>query len=140
MRSLRSCRAGWWAAFALLLPACAVGSRGTEPVPTPISVSSRSHNRSDVDVYLLCGDRDARWLGVVSSKGAASFEFPAESAHCAAGLNFFLLHRDRERGYWVGPIRPRPGELIELVIEKYAPLSTARVRSGDAPTWSGYLR
>jgi hypothetical protein len=130
MRSLRPYRPGWWAAVALLLPACAVAPRSTEALPTLIPISGHSHNRSDVDVYLLCGDRDARWLGVVSKKGAAAFEIPAEAARCVSGLNFFLVAWDRGRGYWAGPVRPRAGEQIDLVIAKYAGLSTARVR-GD---------
>jgi hypothetical protein len=129
MRSLRPCRPGWWAAIALLLPACAVVPRSTEALPRLIPISSHSYNRSDVDVYLLCGDRDARWLGVVSKKGAAAFEIPAEAARCVSGLNFFLVSRDRGRGYWVGPVRPQAGGQIDLVIEKYAGLSTASVRS-----------
>ena len=128
MRSLRPCRPGWWAAVALLLPACAIVPRSTEPLPTLIPISGHSYNRSDVDVYLLCGDRDARWLGVVSKKGAAAFEIPAGAARCVSGLNFFLVLRDRNRGYWVGPVRPQAGGQIDLVIEKYAGLSTARVR------------
>jgi hypothetical protein len=129
MRSLRPYRPGWWAAVALLLPACAVAPRSTEALPTLIPISGHSHNRSDVDVYLLCGDRDARWLGVVSKKGAAAFEIPAEAARCVSGLNFFLVSRDRGRGYWVGPVRPQTDGQIDLVIEKYAGLSTARVRA-----------
>ena len=129
MWSLRPCRPGWWAAVALLLPACAIVPRSTESLPTLIPISGHSHNRSDVDVYLLCGDRDARWLGVVSKKGTAAFEIPAERARCVSGLNFFLVARDRNRGYWVGPVRPQAGGQIDLVIEKYAGLSTARVRS-----------
>lgn len=140
MRSLRSSRAGWWAVLALLSPACAAVPRSTETVPSPISVSSRSHNRSDVDVYLLCGDHDARWLGIVSKKGSATFELSAETARCVSGLNFFVVAQDRNRGYWVGPVWPRAGGQIDLVIEKYAPLSFASVRGRSAPTWNGQLR
>jgi hypothetical protein len=128
MRSLRPCRPGWWAGVALLSSACAVVPRSTETLPTLIPISGHSYNRSDVDVYLMCGHRDARRLGVVSKKGAAAFEIPAEAARCASGLNFFLVAWDRGRGYWAGPVRPRAGEQIDLVIEKYAGLSTARVR------------
>ncbi len=128
MRSLRPYRLGWWAAVTLLSPACAVVPSNTAALPRLISVSGRSHNRSDVDVHLLCGDRDARWLGVVSKKGGAAFEIPAEAARCVSGLNFFLVVRDRGRGYWAGPVRPQAGEQIDLVIERYAGLSTARVR------------
>lgn len=126
-RSLHS-YPGWWAAVILLLPACAFAPSTTEALPRLISVSGSSHNRSDVDVYLLCGNHDARWLGVVSRKGAAAFDIPAEATPCVSGLNFFLVVRDRGRGYWAGPVRPRAGEQIDLVIEKYAGLSTARVR------------
>jgi hypothetical protein len=128
MRSLRPCRPGWRAAVTLLLAACAVAPSNTGAPPSPISVSGHSYNRSDMEVYLLCGNRNARWLGVVSKKGAAAFEIPAEAARCGSGLNFFLAARDRGRGYWAGPVRPRAGEEIDLVIEKYAGLSTARVR------------
>jgi hypothetical protein len=128
MRSLRLNRSGWWAAVTLLVPACAAVPSNTGALPAPISVSGRSHNRSDMGVYLLCGDRDARWLGVVSKKGAAASEIPAEAARCVSGLNFFLVPWDRGRGYWAGPVRPRAGDQIYLVIEKYAGLSTARVR------------
>jgi hypothetical protein len=65
-----------------------------------------------VDVYLLCGDRDAQWLG-------------------ARGWNFFLVVRRSGRGYWAGPIRPGPGAAVELVIEKYAGLSSARLLPGQ---------
>jgi hypothetical protein len=127
MRSLRLNRSGWWAALTLLLPACAAVPSNTGALPAPISVSGRSHNRSDMGVYLLCGDRDARWLGVVAKKGAAAFDIPAEAARCGSGLNFFLVAQDRGRGYWAGPVRPRAGDYIDLVIEKYGGLSTARV-------------
>ncbi|MGH7527641.1 MAG: hypothetical protein ACREMX_13165 [Gemmatimonadales bacterium] len=114
---------------ALLLLGCAVVPRGTEAGPAPIQVLSHSNNRSEVDVYLLCGDRDARWLGVVSEKGAAAFEIPSVQVRCIQGLNFFLVVRRSGRGYWVGPLQPRGGAYIDLVIEKYAGLSTARLRS-----------
>jgi hypothetical protein len=81
-----------------------------------------------VDVYLLCGDRDAQWLGVVHSKEAELFEIPTSRARCLQGLNFFLVPRDFNRGYWVGPFRPRTGSSVHLTIEKYAGLSMARVR------------
>jgi hypothetical protein len=60
-----------------LLTACAVLRGGGPRLDTEVAV--RSHNASDVDVYLLCGDRDAEWLGVV----------PRQSA---------LLSRSRRRG------------------------------------------
>ncbi len=117
------------ALVALLSLACAVVPRSTQTVPEPIRVLSHSYNRSDVDVYLLCGDRDARWLGLVSEKGAAALEIPAGHARCMQGLNFFLVVRRSGRGYWVGPLRPQAGVYIDLVIEKYAGLSTAHLRS-----------
>jgi hypothetical protein len=140
MRSSRLWPTGLWVAGALLGSACAIPPRDTRAAPAPITVSGRSHHRSDVDVYMLCGDRDARLLGSIEKKGAAVFEVPGEAARCATGLNFFFVVRDRGRGYWVGPVRTRPGGLIELVIEKYAPLSTASASAGDVSTWSGYLR
>lgn len=95
--------------------------------PAPTSVWVRSHNQSSVDVYLLCGSHDAQWLGTVSEKGSDAFEIPAGRPHCWQGLNFFLVHRKLGRGYWVGPLRPERSQAIELVIEKYAGLSSARL-------------
>jgi hypothetical protein len=92
-----------------------------------VSVWARSHNRSTVDVYLLCGDRDARWLGVVPPGEAAALDFPNAQTRCVRGLNFFLVAREVNHGYWVGPTYPRDGSSIELVIETYAGLSSARV-------------
>jgi hypothetical protein len=80
-----------------------------------------------VDVYLLCGDRDAQWLGVVHGKEGGLFDVPTSRTHCVHGLNFFLVPRDFNRGYWVGPLRPRTGSSVHLTIEKYAGLSIARV-------------
>ena len=137
MESPRACRAGWLAAVLLLAPACAVVPRNTDPAAEWMWVSGRSHNRNDVDVYLLCGERDASWLGVISRKGTAAFEVPAERAYCVRGLNFFLVDRERGRGYWVGPIRPRAGAYIELVVEKYAGLSAARVLGQAGSGWQG---
>ena len=92
-----------------------------------VSVWARSHNRSTVDVYLLCGDRNARWLGVLGPGEAAALQFPNAQARCAQGLNFFLVPRDFNRGYWVGPVHLQAGSRIELVIEKYAGLSSANL-------------
>jgi hypothetical protein len=92
-----------------------------------VSVWARSHNRSTVDVYLLCGDQDARWLGVVRPTEAAALDFPYAQTRCARGLNFFLVARDFKRGYWVGPMYPQAGSRIDLVIEKYAGLSSANL-------------
>jgi hypothetical protein len=116
------------AVAALLSTGCALASTSPD---SPIQVFSRSHNRSDVDVYLMCGARDARWVGMVSQKGAEGFEIPAQEAPCVHGLNFFLVVRDQGRGYWVGPVRPRAGANVTLVIEKYAGLSYASL-SGSA--------
>jgi hypothetical protein len=110
-------------ALAAMLSGCAVLQPGNGPSTIPISV--RSHNRSEVDVYLLCGDRDAEWLGVVGQKETQVFEIAAERGRCISGLNFFLVSRNRNRGYWVGPVHPAPGAAIALTIEKYAGLSTA---------------
>jgi hypothetical protein len=106
--------------LAALSVACAV-----PPLSIPIWV--RSHNHSEVDVYLLCGDRDAEQLGLVHPKETGLFEIPTSRARCARGLNFFLVRWDINRGYWVGPFRPRSGLGINLVIERYAGLSTARL-------------
>ncbi len=113
---------------ATLSLACAIPRGTAEPLSIPISVTS--HNRSNVDVYLLCGDRDAQLLGVVHGKEGALFEVPVSRARCVSGLNFFLVHRDLNHGYWVGPLRPRTGSSVHLTIEKYAGLSVARVDIG----------
>jgi hypothetical protein len=108
--------------------ACGIPRSSTESLPIPVSV--RSHNRSSVDVYLLCGDRDAQWLGIVHGKEGGLFEVPSSRAGCIRGLNFFLVHRDLNRGYWVGPLRLRAASTVHLTIEKYAGLSNARVGNG----------
>ena len=104
---------------------CALAPGHIETVPIPVWV--RSHNRSPVEVYLLCGDRDARWLGTVGVNGSDGFEIPAGQPPCGQGLNFFLVVRNYGRGYWVGPFRPLRRQAVNLVIEKYAGLSSARV-------------
>ena len=114
---------------AVLSLACAAIS-GSSVGGMPIPVYVRSHNGSTVDVYLLCGDQNAVWLGEVSAKGAAGVDIPAGHPYCIRGLNFFLVLRSSGRGYWAGPVRPVHGELVELVIEKYAGLSIARVVRG----------
>ena len=113
---------------ALLLLACAVLPPAAPPLDTPIMV--RSHNASEVDVYLLCGDHEARRLGPVPQHSAAAFAISPAQRRCAVGLNFFLVFRDRRRGYWVGPIRPKASSSVQLVIEKYAGLSSANVSEG----------
>ena len=111
----------------LLSLACALPQGAGELSTVPISI--RSHNKSSVDVYLLCGDREARWLGVVNPKEAGVFEVPASRGRCVHGLNFFLVPRDFNRGYWVGPFQMRTGSSVHLTIEKYAGLSAAQVGS-----------
>jgi hypothetical protein len=117
---------GFVAAVALAAYGCALTPGGSPAQPT--SVWIRSHNRSAVDVYVLCGSSDALWLGAVAVRGADAFEIPARQRDCVRGLNFFLVVRSAGRGYWVGPFRPRRAESVDLVIEKYAGLSSARVR------------
>jgi hypothetical protein len=108
----------------LLLAACALVGRSDPTVNTPVGV--HSHNASDVDVYLLCGDRDPEWLGTVPKQGAAEYAISRERRLCAVGLNFFLVVQSQGKGYWVGPIRGvRPTSYVDLVIEKYAGLSFA---------------
>jgi len=111
-----------------LLAACALLRPGGPPVDT--EVMARSHNASDVDVYLLCGDRDAEWLGVVPRQSGATFAIPAARRLCPSGLNFFLVVQKQGRGYWAGPIRPQYSDGVVLVIEKYAGLSSVAVQSG----------
>jgi hypothetical protein len=98
--------------------ACAIAPATARPYT---AVWVRSHNASEVD-------RDARWLGLVPEKGAAAFEIPVAQTHCPWGLNFFVVVRSQGRGYWAGPVRTQGSTHIELVIEKYAGLSTAQLR------------
>jgi len=111
-----------------MLTACAMLQGGGPAVDTEVAV--RSHNASDVDVYLLCGDRDAEWLGVVPRRSGATFAIPRARRICASGLNFFLVVQSQGRGYWAGPVRPQHADGVVLVIEKYAGLSIVAVRSG----------
>jgi hypothetical protein len=111
--------------------ACAVphnpgGSSSDGSAGTP--VSAVSYNRSDVDVYLLCGDHEAVSLGLLPAGGYQALDIPPDKRTCAAGLNFFLVVREVNRGYWVGPFRVLPGSLVRLVVEKYAGLSTASLQ------------
>lgn len=96
-----------------------------------MSVWVRSHNRSAVEVYLLCGDRNARRLGVVSQKGTEAFEISGGDPYCPRGLNFFLVVENSGRGYWVGPLRPDGPIHVDLVIGKYAGHSQAYMRRAD---------
>src|SRR4051812_47235282 len=115
--SVGQCLVGAVGLSALMLFGCALPM--TQET-SQVSVWARSHNRSDVDVYLLCGNRNARLLGIVHSRETAAFDFPSAQTRCAGGLNFFLVDRAHNRGYWVGPMHPVPGDKINLVIEKYA--------------------
>jgi hypothetical protein len=110
------------AAFASL--GCASRSTATGPYP---KVWARSHNANEVDIYMTCGSQNAKWVAVVPAKGAAAFELAREDTYCPWGLNFFLVVRKQGRGYWAGPVRPGMRTAIELVIEKYAGLSAARL-------------
>jgi hypothetical protein len=118
-------RAAWTAP---LIAACALLRPGGPPGDTDVTV--RSHNDSDVDVYLLCGDIDAAWLGIVPKESGASFAIPAARRLCPTGLNFFLIVQSQGRGYWVGPFRPQHADRVVLVIGKYAGLSSVAVQSG----------
>ena len=109
---------------ALLSLGCAMSPKSA---PAPVPVRVRSHNRSHVDVYLSCGDSDPVWLGVAPPDESEAFEIPPRESECVSGLNFFLVVWEQERGYWAGPVRPRWGTPIQLVIEKYAGLSTAQL-------------
>lgn len=108
----------------LLLVACALVPRTDPTADTRVGV--HSHNASDVDVYLLCGDQNPQWLGTVPKQGAAEYAISRERRLCAVGLNFFLVVQHQNHGYWVGPLRGvRASTHVELVIEKYAGLSFA---------------
>ena len=96
---------------------------------TPVHV--RSNNLSTVDVYLLCGDQNAVWIGSIEPRDAAELAIPAARTLCIRGLNFFLVDRLHNHGYWVGPFRPASGTRVDLLIEKYAGLSTAQLTRGD---------
>jgi hypothetical protein len=117
----------WFAGTAPLLTACALLRPGGPPRDTDVAV--RSHNNSDVDVYLLCGDQDAAWLGLVPRQSDAMLAIPGARRLCASGLNFYLVVRTQDRGYWVGPFRPQYADGVVLVVEKYAGLSTVALRS-----------
>ncbi len=112
--------------IAPLLLACAAFPKIDPTLDTQVWV--RSHNGSEVDVYVLCGNQDPRWLGSVPLEEHATFSIAPAERRCAPGLYFFLVVRSQERGYWVGPVRPQGDTYVELVIEKYAAFSTARLR------------
>jgi len=120
------CRFLGLVAAATVCSGCVPVPKGSPSQPTPVWI--RSYNRHAVDVYLLCGTADPRLLGAIAHHGSNAFEIPASKRQCARGLQFFLVVRDLEKGYWVGPLRPQGGDVVHLVIEKYAALSSAYVR------------
>lgn len=79
-------------------------------------------------MYLSCGWGRAVWLGSVLNRGSDGFQLPPEMHPCARGLSFLLVAHGSGRGYWVGPFRPQGGQVVDLVIEKYAGLSSVQVR------------
>jgi len=109
----------------ILVLGCHAAHQSDKPVPTP--VLARSYNQSPVDIYLLCGDHEAEWLGTLPEKASNDFEIRPERRRCATGLNFFLYVRNFGRGYWVGPVKPDMYESVYLVVEKYAGLSSAEI-------------
>jgi hypothetical protein len=100
---------------------CFLAPGPPDPTPTPLWV--RSHNRSPIDVYVQCGGK-TQWLGTISQKGADALQIPAEHRLCARGVHFFIVSQDFGMGYWVGPVRFRRGQAVQMVIEKYAGLSS----------------
>jgi hypothetical protein len=48
---------------------------------TPVWV--HSHNRSAEDVYLLCGEHEARLLGTIDQRGSGAFEIQRQQRLCA---------------------------------------------------------
>lgn len=121
---MNSVRASTSFLAAAMLFGCALPMTGDT---SQVSVWVRSHNRNAVDVYLLCGERDAQWLGVLQPLEGGALAFPSTRTRCVQGLNFFLVDRDHNHGYWVGPMHLQRGSRIDLVIEKYAGLSSARL-------------
>jgi len=103
---------------------CFLAPAPPDPTPTPLWV--RSHNQSPIDVYVQCGGK-SQWLGTVGQKEADALQIPPEHRLCARGVNFFLVVQDFGQGYWVGPVTFRRGQVVEVVIEKYAGLSSAQV-------------
>ena len=113
--------------------ACAIGPRAAQPDPM---VWVRSHNKSEVDVYLVCGNRDAKWIGLVPPKGRAAFELAAERRRLPIGNELLpgtarpgLLdrtlaaaggcdHRTRHREI----CRPFGGSIAERVARAFTPL------------------
>jgi len=118
-----------FAVATLVCAGCAALQSPRMPQPTPVWV--RSHNRSPIDVYLLCGSRDARWLGTVAEKGTEAWEIPVSQPYCGLGLNFFVVVRNSGRGYWVGPFWTSRSGVVDLVIERYAGLSSTRVQNAE---------
>lgn len=113
------------ALVACLVLGCTQGPGRVAPATMPLWV--RSHNTRPVDVYALCGSRDAQWLGTVGKGGTDAYELPARYSQCADGLMLFLVVQQFGRGYWVGPFRPQRNQALQLVIERYAGLSSANL-------------
>jgi hypothetical protein len=103
---------------------CFLAPGPPDPTPTPLWI--RSHNQSPIDIYVQCGGT-TQWLGTIGQQGAGDLKIPAENRLCARGVNFFLVVEDFGRGYWVGPVAFHRGQAVQMVIEKYAGLSSAEV-------------
>ena len=127
MRSRRLYRHGWGATAALLLGACAGLPRSPAAAATPVRIAGHSYNRSDVDVYLTCGIREGKWLGLIPEQGTAAFEIAPEATRCASGESSFLAVSDGAGSYWARPVRFQGGDLVDLVIERSVGRSIARV-------------
>ena len=67
----------------LLLSACAPLLAPAPTRETP--VIARSHNASDVDVYLLCGNHNSRRLGLVAPNGTEAYAISAAERRCVGG-------------------------------------------------------
>ncbi|HEY7635570.1 MAG TPA: hypothetical protein VH763_08505 [Gemmatimonadales bacterium] len=112
-------------AAAILLLACSLGGKASPTATTPVWV--RSHNGSPVDVYLQCGHHDPTLLGSIPVRGSDGYQISPRQRRCLEGLTFLVVVQEAARGYRVGPVNPTSGSSIQLVIEKYAGLSTAWV-------------
>jgi hypothetical protein len=66
----------------VLLLSCAIVRKSDPSLDT--QVWARSHNGSEVDVYLLCGDQDAKLLDSVPERGTATFSIAPSDRTCAS--------------------------------------------------------
>ena len=57
--------------------ACAIGPGAAQPDPM---VWVRSHNASEVDVFLMCGYLEAKWVGVVPAKNSLTISLWTRTA------------------------------------------------------------